>query len=252
MSGEQTGIDRFAKAYVEQYPENLVKYVPPVIMALGTSGTVGPWLAIGAIFMAQMLSAARTAYSSAGQAARDRQVDEEFEAVREKLRAFQRAVDEASPGISSDQYEARAAELRATLSDQQKEQVGMILEEYVRAADERWLEHLRAAVRGTIGGSGSVASATRKVVLSHLSSLSHEHLTSLRRLMVVGKGGYYGLSEKDPLTGQELMSPEIESALVSVGFIEHERVDGGLNAFVYARSCCPTPLGKAALELLSA
>ena len=249
---QPTDIDRFFQAYVRQTVETYVKYIPHICTLLAVKGLPAPWMAIGSIFVAHLISSARDALGGVERAENDRETSSKIAHIEaqleEKLRAFQAEIDGLTGVVSEDMATVEYVdEMSKRLSDEQCEQIGKLLEEYLRTASEQWLKHLRMALRGTV--RGSVDTATRKVIYSHLASLDTAHITSLY-LISRASGDRIHTPTAGGVPGQELTTVEVENALVSVGFIEHLLVDGGLNRHIYSRTYRVTALGFAALKLL--
>jgi hypothetical protein len=146
---------------------------------------------------------------------------------------------------------ARAASAAGGLSPPQREQVAAVVEQVIRTEDETWLAILQAAARSVI--RNEVEASTRKAVLAQLQMLGPAHVHGLADIAsLCGEENAWG-AVRAVDGSSELVTPEVESALVAVGFIEHERVTGSFTDVVLVEGRYRvSALGRAALQMLHA
>jgi hypothetical protein len=114
---------------------------------------------------------------------------------------------------------AEVAELRDRLNASQIEDLGEVVEQYMRTADDTWLAYLRGAARNIAGDS----TKSRKASLTGLRALGREHIWRLRTLDGVPRRPALLRGVPHTIPGGEL-----DAALIAAGFAaQHMTIKAG-------------------------
>ena len=230
------------------FEDKVIQALPPLLALLGVAGLPAAFIGLGAAVLGGGVALLRAREAS----------DAVMWSIHGEIAPVEAAAEEARRTANDatarlDELDRSVRDMGERLSQKQLEQINVIMEEYLRTLDQEWLRCLRQALK--VVASNSLPSHLARSVVARLRDLSPEHLQALQRLAVETGGrtdAYVAIAVLNAATGSvmEVFDAETEALLSSSGFIEHQRMGGGLNNWVVNRTYRITELGASALHML--